>query len=122
MTGLGLAGRGLDKLMEAVVEVHRAWNRRISTARLNRWLEGVIYHHPPPAVAGRRIKIKYITQVKTRPPTFVASCSRPEGLPASYVRYLVNSLREAFGLWATPVRLLVQQDREPVCRAASAKR
>lgn len=109
----GLSGQGTDKLMEAVVEVHRAWNRRIATARLNRWLEGVIHHHPPPAVAGRRIKIKYITQVKARPPTFVASCSRPESLPASYERYLVNSLREAFELWATPVRFSFRKSENP---------
>jgi GTP-binding protein len=113
VTVAGLSGRGIDKLMEAVVEVHRAWNRRISTARLNRWLEGVIYHHPPPAVAGRRIKIKYITQVKARPPTFVASCTRPEGLPTSYERYLVNNLRESFDLWATPVRLSFKKTENP---------
>jgi GTP-binding protein len=113
VTVSGISGRGIDKLMEAVVEVHRAWNRRISTARLNRWLEGVIYHHPPPAVAGRRIKIKYITQVKARPPTFVASCTRPEGLPASYERYLVNNLRESFDLWATPVRLSFKKTENP---------
>jgi GTPase len=113
VTVSGISGRGIDKLMEAVVEVHRAWNRRISTARLNRWLEGVIYHHPPPAVAGRRIKIKYITQVKARPPTFVASCTRPEGLPTSYERYLVNNLRESFDLWATPVRLSFKKTENP---------
>jgi GTP-binding protein len=113
VTVSGISGRGIDKLMEAVVEVHRAWNRRISTARLNRWLEGVIYHHPPPAVAGRRIKIKYITQVKARPPTFVASCTRPEGLPTSYERYLVNNLRESFDLWATPVRMSFKKTENP---------
>ena len=113
VTVSGLAGQGLDKLMEAVVDVHRAWNRRIPTARLNRWLEGVIHHHPPPAVAGRRIKIKYVTQVKARPPTFVASCSRPESLPTSYERYLVNSLREAFNLWATPVRFSFRKAENP---------
>ena len=81
-------GRGLDKLMAAVIKTDQVWNRRISTGRLNRWLEGVLTHHPPPAVAGRRLKIKYITQVKTRPPGFVISCSRPDALPQSYVRYL----------------------------------
>src|SRR5690606_17778320 len=74
-------GRGLERLMEAVEKTHRVWNRRVSTGRLNRWLEGVLAHHPPPAVAGRRLKIKYITQVKTRPPGFVLSCSRPEAMP-----------------------------------------
>jgi GTP-binding protein len=121
VTVSGLAGQGIDRLMEAVVEVHEAWNRRISTARLNRWLEGVIHHHPPPAVAGRRIKIKYITQVKARPPTFVASCSRPEALPAAYERYLVNSLREAFSLWATPIRLSFRKSDNPFA-ARTAKR
>ena len=113
VTVSGLGGQGLDKLMEAVVDVHKAWNRRISTARLNRWLEGVIYHHPPPAVAGRRIKIKYMTQVKSRPPTFMASCTRPEGLPTSYERYLVNNLREAFDLWATPIRIVFRKTENP---------
>jgi GTP-binding protein len=113
VTVSGLSGQGLDRLMEAVVEVHRAWNRRISTARLNRWLEGVIFHHPPPAVAGRRIKIKYVTQVKARPPSFVAQCTRPESLPASYERYLVNSLRETFDLFATPVRFTFRKTDNP---------
>jgi GTP-binding protein len=113
VTVSGLAGQGIDRLMEAVVEVHRAWNRRISTARLNRWLEGVVYHHPPPAVAGRRIKIKYVTQVKARPPTFIAQCTRPESLPTSYERYLVNSLRETFGLFATPIRFTFRKTANP---------
>ncbi len=113
VTVSGLGGQGIDKLMEAVVEVHKAWNRRIPTAKLNRWLEGVIYHHPPPAVAGRRIKIKYITQVKARPPTFMAACTRPEGLPASYERYLVNNMRETFELWATPIRLSFRKTDNP---------
>ena len=112
----GLTGEGIDRLMQAVVEVHEAWNRRIPTARLNRWLEGVIYRHPPPAVAGRRIKIKYITQVKARPPTFSASCTRPEALPTAYERYMVNSLREAFDLWATPVRLHFRKTDNPFDR------
>ncbi|MFZ1814713.1 MAG: ribosome biogenesis GTPase Der [Rhizobiaceae bacterium] len=106
-------GDGLAKLMEAVFEVHKAWNRRISTARLNRWLDTVLYHHPPPAVAGRRIKIKYMTQVKSRPPTFMASCTRPDALPESYTRYLVNSLREEFDLWSVPVRLHMRKGDNP---------
>ena len=86
--------RGLDKLMDAVMRTHQVWNRRISTGKLNRWLEGILTHHPPPAVAGRRLKIKYLTQAKTRPPGFVVSCTRPESMPQSYIRYLSNSLRE----------------------------
>jgi GTPase len=106
-------GEGIDSLMEAVFEVYEAWNRRISTARLNRWLEGVISHHPPPAVAGRRIRIKYITQIKTRPPTFMASCPRPTELPEAYRRYMVNALRESFELWSTPVRLVFRKGDNP---------
>ncbi len=88
--------------MAAVIKTHQVWNRRISTGRLNRWLEGVLAHHPPPAVAGRRLKIKYITQAKTRPPGFVVSCSRPDAMPQSYVRYLVNGLRETFDMPGVP--------------------
>lgn len=109
----GLTGEGLERLMQAVLDVHKAWNRRIPTAKLNRWLEGILYHHPPPAVAGRRIRIKYVAQIKSRPPTFVASCSRPEALPTSYVRYMVNSLRDEFGLWATPIRLHMRKGDNP---------
>jgi GTP-binding protein len=111
-------GRGLDKLMEAVVETYRIWNSRIPTGRLNRWLEQVITHHPPPAVAGRRLKVKYITQVKTRPPGFVLSCSRPEAMPAAYVRYLVNGLRETFGLTGVPIRILLRGSENPYARKA----
>ncbi len=74
----GLTGQGLPKLMQAVFEVHEQWNRRISTSRLNRWLDDMQAHHPPPAVSGRRIRMKYITQAKARPPTFMVHCSRPE--------------------------------------------
>lgn len=109
----GLTGDGIGRLMDAILDVHRLWNSRIATARLNRWLETVIYHHPPPAVAGRRVRIKYITQVKSRPPTFAAACTRPEALPASYTRYMVNSLRESFDLWATPVRLILRKGDNP---------
>jgi len=117
----GLTGEGTERLMQAVVDVHEAWNRRIPTAMLNRWLEGVVHHHPPPAVAGRRVKVKYITQVKARPPTFAAACSRPEALPAAYERYMVNSLREAFQLWATPVRLLLRKGDNPFAGRAKKR-
>ncbi|MGI9400482.1 MAG: ribosome biogenesis GTPase Der [Rhizobiaceae bacterium] len=114
----GLTGEGSNRLMQAVLEVHEIWNSRIPTAKLNRWLDGIIYHHPPPAVAGRRIKIKYITQIKSRPPTFVASCSRPDALPASYSRYMVNDLRESFDLWATPIRLHFRKGENPYASKA----
>lgn len=106
-------GRGLDRLMEAVAATHEVWNRRVSTGRLNRWLETVVSQHPPPAVAGRRLRIKYITQVKTRPPGFVLSCTRPEAVPDSYVRYLVNGLREAFDLPGVPIRVALRASENP---------
>lgn len=106
-------GRGLDKLMDAVVRTHKVWNSRVSTGKLNRWLEGILAHHPPPAVAGRRLKIKYVTQAKTRPPGFVVSCSRPDALPQSYVRYLVNSLRESFDMPGVPIRMALRTSDNP---------
>jgi GTPase len=101
----GLAGEGIDRLMQAVFLSYDIWNRRISTARINRWLEGVLSAHPPPAVAGRRIKIRYMTQAKARPPTFALFGNQLDHLPISYTRYLVNNLREAFELPGTPIRL-----------------
>ncbi|NLH82418.1 MAG: ribosome biogenesis GTPase Der [Phyllobacteriaceae bacterium] len=109
----GLMGDGLDELMKAVEQVNEVWNRRVSTARLNRWLEGVLERHPPPAVSGRRIKIRYATQAKTRPPHFVVFCSRPEALPESYSRYLVNDLRDRFDLVGIPVRLSLRGGDNP---------
>ncbi|KKB12746.1 GTP-binding protein Der [Devosia geojensis] len=104
----GLTGRNLDRLMDAIFEIEKAWNGHVSTARLNRWLAGMVEGHPPPAVSGRRLKLRYMTQAKTRPPSFILFASRPEALPASYQRYLVNGLREAFDLVGTPIRLWVR--------------
>jgi len=115
-------GRGLDKLMDAVIKTHRIWNSRISTGRLNRWLEGVLGHHPPPAVAGRRLKIKYITQVKTRPPGFVMSCTRPDDVPQSYIRYLTNNLREAFDIPGVPIRMSLHASENPFAGRAKKRR
>jgi GTP-binding protein len=115
-------GRGLDKLMDAVLKTHRVWNTRISTARLNRWLEQTTAHHPPPAVAGRRLKIKYITQVKTRPPGFVLSCTRPDEVPQSYVRYLVNGLRETFDIPGVPVRMSIHASDNPYASKAAKRK
>lgn len=109
----GLTGDGLPKLMETVFHVHEQWNRRIATAKLNRWLDAVQYHHPPPAVSGRRIRMKYMTQVKSRPPTFMVHCSRPEALPTSYTRYMVNALREEFDLWSVPIRMMLRKGDNP---------
>jgi GTP-binding protein len=114
-------GRGLDKLMEAVLGTHRVWNSRVSTGKLNRWLEGILAHHPPPAVAGRRLKIKYITQAKTRPPGFVLSTSRPDAMPQSYIRYLVNSLREAFDLPGVPIRMVLRASENPFAGKAKKR-
>lgn len=115
----GLTGNGLDKLMRAVVDTHRTWNRRISTARLNRWLETMTVQHPPPAVSGRRLRLKYMTQIKARPPGFVISCTRPDALPASYTRYLINGLREDFSLPGVPLRISYRKGDNPF---ASKKR
>jgi GTPase len=98
-------GRGIDRLQEAVVAAHAVWNQRISTGRLNRWLAGMVESHPPPAPGGRRIKLRYITQAKTRPPGFVIMTNHAEHVPESYQRYLVNGLRAAFHLNGTPVRI-----------------
>jgi GTP-binding protein len=112
----GLTGEGIDKLMEAVVAAHRTWNKRVATSRLNRWLLGMVERHPPPAVSGRRIKLRYLTQSKARPPTFVAFCSRPEALPAAYTRYLVNALRKDFELPGTPIRLVLRKGDNPFAK------
>ncbi|MFD2237212.1 ribosome biogenesis GTPase Der [Aureimonas populi] len=109
----GETGTGLERLMKAIAETHETWNRRVSTAKLNQWLERMVAHHPPPAVAGRRVNVKYMTQVKTRPPTFIVSTTRPEALGASYTRYLVNGLREDFGLAGVPIRLNLRKPANP---------
>ena len=108
-------GQGLDRLRAAVEKAHDVWNRRVSTARLNRWLTGMLEAHPPPAPGGRRIKLRYMTQAKTRPPGFVVMCSLPEKLPDSYSRYLINGLREDFDMPGTPIRLHMrsQADKNP---------
>ena len=114
-------GRGLDRLMEAIVRTHRVWNSRVSTGKLNRWLEGILAHHPPPAVAGRRLKIKYVTQAKTRPPGFVVSCSRPDAVPQSYLRYLTNNLRDAFGMAGVPIRMALRTSENPFAGRAKKR-
>ncbi|MBB4235645.1 ribosome biogenesis GTPase Der [Rhizobium esperanzae] len=101
----GQTGWGLDKLMQSIIDTDRVWNKRISTARLNRWLETQQIQHPPPAVSGRRIKLKYMTQVKARPPAFMISCTRSDALPESYTRYLINGLRNDFDMPSVPIRI-----------------
>ncbi len=111
-----LSGRGVDKLMDAVVAAYEVWNRRVPTAALNRWLQEALDRHTPPASSGRRIRLRYATQPSTRPPTFVAFCSKPGDLPPSYIRYLVNSLREAFDLPGTPIRFGLRKGANPYAK------
>ncbi len=109
----GKTGDGVDKLMKAVQDIYSVWNRRIPTGALNRWLNDVSQRHPPPAVSGRRIRMKYLTQSKTRPPTFFLSCSRPDAVPDAYRRYLLNGLRETFELGGVPIRLMLRSGDNP---------
>jgi GTP-binding protein len=108
-------GKGLDKLQQAIMRAHDVWNRRVTTAQLNRWLTGMLEQHPPPAPGGKRIKMRYATQVKTRPPAFVVMTSHPDLMPESYKRYLVNGLRADFDMPGTPIRLYLrdQGDKNP---------
>jgi GTP-binding protein len=106
-------GQNLDKLMNAVLDTHATWNRRVATPELNRWLEAANEAHPPPLVKGRRIKLRYMTQTKTRPPTFQLFGNQLEMLPEAYLRYLVNSLRERFDLPGVPVRVLLRKGKNP---------
>ena len=109
----GLTGRNIDRLMDAIFAVERTWNAHVSTSKLNRWLGAMIESHPPPAVSGRRLKLRYMTQAKTRPPSFIVFSSRPEAVPASYQRYLVNGLRETFEMAGTPIRLWLRGGKNP---------
>jgi len=108
-----LTGRHLDRLMPAATNVYVDWNARVKTPDLNTWLRDATERHPPPAVSGQRIKLRYIAQTKTRPPTFVAKCTRADDVPASYRRYLVNSIREAFEIPAVPIRLILEKPENP---------
>jgi len=109
----GMYGRGLDKLLKAVEDMHAIWNMRISTGRLNRWLEPMLEAHPPPLSQGRRLRIRYMTQVKTRPPTFALFASKPVDLPESYLRYLIGGLRQDFGLDGIPIRMILRKGKNP---------
>jgi GTP-binding protein len=117
----GLNGEGLDLLMQAVLDIHAVWNKRASTNALNRWLENAISAHPPPAVSGRRIRLNYVTQPKSRPPTFVIFCTRAEAVPEAYKRYLVNGLRDTFELPGTPIRLMLREKENPFAGRAKSK-
>ncbi len=109
----GLIGEGMDKLIDAVEKAYEVWNRRASTSTINRFLQAAVEQNPPPAVSGGRIKLRYMTQTKARPPSFVLFGNRTSALPESYVRYLVNSLREAFDLPGVPIRLAFRESDNP---------
>src|SRR6201995_122328 len=109
----GLMGEGIDRLMGAIEQAYAVWNKRVPTAALNRWFEQAVDSNPPPAVSGRRLKLNYITQAKARPPSFILFCSRADAVPQSYLRYLVNSLRQFFELPGTPVRIALREKANP---------
>lgn len=108
-----LSGEGVEKLLPAAEKTYKVWNRRVSTAVLNRWLAETIERHPPPAVQGRRIKLRYMTQVGTRPPAFAVFSTRPEELPDSYSRFLINALRRDLGFPGVPIRLHLRSRENP---------
>ena len=112
----GLQGRNIDRLMQAVFRIEKAWNTHISTAKLNRWLGATVERHPPPAVSGRRLKLRYMTQAKMRPPSFIIFASRSEAVPTSYQRYLINSMRETFDMPGTPIRLWLRSGKNPYAK------
>ena len=116
-------GRGMDRLHNAIMRAYEVWNRRVTTAQLNRWLSGMMEAPPPPAPQGKRIKLRYMTQAKTRPPGFVVMCSHPDKVPESYNRYLVNGLRLDFDMPGTPIRLWMrgQSDANPYKGRKKAK-
>ncbi len=108
-----LKGDGLDRLMKAITQLYEVWNKRISTGQLNRWLEGMEADHPPPIVSGRRVKLRYMTQIKSRPPTFAMWVNKPVDLPDSYKRFLTNGLRKTFKLEGVPIRWLLRKGKNP---------
>ena len=108
-----LTGEGIETIMPTIDETLERWNTRVPTAQLNRWLEEALSRHPPPLVKGRRLKLRYMTQAKTRPPGFVLFTTRPAEMPGDYLRYLTNSLRESFGLEGIPLRLLLRKGENP---------
>jgi GTP-binding protein len=117
----GLMGEGIDKLMQTIQDAYAIWNRRTSTSTLNRWFEEAVAANPPPAVSGRRLKLNYVTQAKARPPSFVVFCSRADAVPESYLRYLTNSMRTAFGLPGTPIRITLREKSNPFAHKAKRK-
>jgi GTP-binding protein len=113
LTVSGKTGKGIDQLLGAAFEVRDMWSKRVTTGQLNRWFEDAVEKNPPPAPGGKRIKLRYITQVNTRPPSFVLFGTRTDQLPDSYLRYLINGIRRDLGFGAVPVRLQVRVSRNP---------
>jgi GTP-binding protein len=111
----------LDILLDQILEIYRLWNYRISTGKLNKWIAEKVAAHPPPLVKGRPLKIKFLTQIKSRPPTFGLWTSRPDELPGHYKTYLVNQLREDFGLPAIPIRLMLRKGENPYGKKGKKK-
>ncbi len=122
ITCSALTGKGMEKLLPAVFEVHGIWNHRVATGELNRWLEAMVAAHPPPVTRGRRLKLRYMTQAKTRPPTFILFASRPDALPESYLRYLAGGLRDDFGLEAVPIRIHVRAGKNPYAKGREKRK
>jgi GTP-binding protein len=113
LTVSGATGKGIDQLIAAAFEVRETWSKRVSTGQLNRWFEAAVERNPPPAPGGKRIKLRYITQVNTRPPSFVLFGTRVDQLPDTYLRYLTNGIRAELGFGAVPVRLAARASRNP---------
>jgi GTPase len=109
-------GQGIERLLPAILESDAAWNTRISTATLNRFLEDALQRHATPAISGRRVRIRYMTQVKARPPTFALFGNQLDSLPDAYARYLANSLRETFSLYGTPIRFAKRTSKNPYAK------
>lgn len=116
LTVSAVTGKGIDQLLSAAFEVREAWSRRVSTGELNRWFERAITANPPPAPGGKRIKLRYVTQAKTRPPGFILFGTRVDQLPESYQRYLVNGIRRDLGFGAVPIRLTLRAPKNPFDR------
>jgi GTP-binding protein len=117
-----LSGRGVERLMPKVFETYDIWNKRVSTPKLNRWLREMETLHPPPLAKGRRVRLRFMTQIKIRPPTFILSCSQPEGLGDDYLRYLLNRLRDDFDMPGVPLRLTMRKPKNPFAVRAKKRR
>jgi GTP-binding protein len=117
-----LQGKRIDKLMDAALDIYDQWNRRLKTGELNRWLDGALQRHSPPIVRQKRIKIRYITQIKSRPPTFALFVNNVEDFPDSYERYLVNGIRERFDMWGVPIRIAMRKGNNPYAAKSQGRR